>query len=98
MHEELRERFQRQFAESLALREQLLLERRLLRAKTLQQLTAIEVGRTLEGCRRALGDEALELGYIHVHGVHVQRDGVALDEERPRLRDHRFSEREERLS
>src|SRR5438128_9368636 len=78
--EKLRQRFERQLAKSLALREQPLLERCLVEAKPLQQLTAIEVGRTLESGRRALSDEAGQLHDIDVHGVCVQSNGIALDE------------------
>ncbi len=92
---ELRQRFERQLAQSLALREEPLLERRLLEGEALEQLAAIERGGSFEGGRRAFGDLALELHHVHVDGGRVQGDGLAVDQQGWRLRIHSFPQREE---
>ena len=78
--EELRQRFQRQLAKSVALREEPLLERRLLEREAFEELAAIEGRGTFEGGRRALGDLALELDDVHVDGGRVQGNGLAVDQ------------------
>ena len=79
--EELGQRFERQLVQSLALREEPLLEGGLPEGQALQELAAIEGGGALEGGRRGVGDPSLELGDVHVDGVRVQSDGLSLDQQ-----------------
>ena len=93
--EELRQRFEGQLAQPLALREEPLLERRLLEGEAFKELAAIERGGAVEGGRRAFGDLALELGHVHVDGGRVQGNGLAVDQQRRRLHTHGLPQREE---
>ena len=92
---ELRQRFERQLAQALALREEPLLERRLLEGEAFEQLAAIEGGGSFEGGRRAFGDLALELHHIHVDGGRVEGDGLTVDQQGRRLCIHSLPQGEE---
>ena len=98
MTEKLRQRFERQLAKSLALREQPLLERRLLEREAFEEVAAIQRGGALERSRRALGDPALELRHVYLDGDRVQRDGFPVDQQGRGLRGHCLPQREERLA
>src|SRR6266545_1170723 len=97
MTEKLRQRFERQLTQSLALREQPLLERRLLEREAFEEVSAVQRGGALERGRRALGDLTLELGHVHVDGDRVQGDSFPGDQQCRGLRGDCLPEREKRL-
>ena len=55
-------------AQALTLREQPFLERRFLKRKAFEELTAVQIGRALESLGVPLADRALERDDVHVDG------------------------------
>jgi hypothetical protein len=92
--QELSERCERQLAQSLALCEEPLLERRFPYGEAVQELAVIEGSGTVESSGRTVGDQKLELDHVHVDGARVQRDALPVDQQSGRL-SHSFAQREQ---